>query len=80
MNNQRTIRAALAALEGISVNKYMFPNSTTPPLQKHIIKRGHLTKNFRACCVIDTACTIFAGENRSYLGEFEAQLKKALAR
>jgi hypothetical protein len=26
------------------------------------------------------ACTIFAFENRSYLGEFEAEFKKALAR
>jgi hypothetical protein len=31
-------------------------------------------------CAIDTACTIFAFENRSYLGEFEAEFKKALAR
>jgi hypothetical protein len=30
--------------------------------------------------VIDTACTIFAFENRSYLGEFEAEFKKAWAR
>jgi hypothetical protein len=30
--------------------------------------------------VIDTACKIFAFENRSYLGEFEAEFKKALAR
>jgi hypothetical protein len=29
--------------------------------------------------VLDTACTIFAFENRSYLGEFEAEFKKALA-
>jgi hypothetical protein len=28
----------------------------------------------------DTACTIFAFENRSYIGEFEAEFKKALAR
>jgi hypothetical protein len=41
---------------------------------------GCLTKNFRACGVIDTACTIFAFENRSYFGEFEAEFKKALAR
>jgi hypothetical protein len=32
-----------------------------------------------ACGVIDTAYTIFAFENRSYLGEFEAEFKKALA-
>jgi hypothetical protein len=34
---------------------------------------------FSACGVIDTACTIFALENRSYLGEFEEEFKKALA-
>jgi hypothetical protein len=34
----------------------------------------NLTKNFRA------SCTIFAFENRSYLGEFEAGFKKASAR
>jgi hypothetical protein len=33
-----------------------------------------------ACGVIDTACTIFAFENQPYLGEFEAEFKKALAR
>jgi hypothetical protein len=42
--------------------------------------RGYLTNYFRACGVLDTACTIFAFENRSYLGEFEAEFKKALAR
>jgi hypothetical protein len=30
--------------------------------------------------VNDTACTIFAFENRLYLGKFEAEFKKALAR
>jgi hypothetical protein len=30
--------------------------------------------------VIYTACMIFAFENRSYLGEFETEFKKALAR
>jgi hypothetical protein len=30
--------------------------------------------------IIDTACMIFAFENRSYLGEFEAEFKKDLAR
>jgi hypothetical protein len=39
-----------------------------------------LTKNVRACDVIDTACTIFVIENRSFLGKFEAEFKKALAR
>jgi hypothetical protein len=37
---------------------------------------GYLPKKFRACGVIDTACTIFAFENQSYLGEFEAEFKK----
>jgi hypothetical protein len=32
-----------------------------------------------ACGVIGTACTIFPFENRSYLGEFEEEFKKALA-
>jgi hypothetical protein len=32
-----------------------------------------------SCGVIDTACSIFEFENWSYLGEFEAELKKALA-
>jgi hypothetical protein len=32
-----------------------------------------------ACGVNDTACTIFVFENQSYLGEFEAEFKKALA-
>jgi hypothetical protein len=42
--------------------------------------RGYLTKKFLACGVIDTTCTIFASENRSYRGEFEAEFKKAFAR
>jgi hypothetical protein len=44
---------------------------------------GHLVGHLRghlACGVIDTACKIFAFENRSYLGEFEEEFKKALAR
>jgi hypothetical protein len=32
------------------------------------------------CMRFDTLCTIFAFENRSCLGEFEADFKKALAR
>jgi hypothetical protein len=39
---------------------------------KYQIYRGYLTKN-----VNDTACSIFAFENRSCLGEFEAEFKKA---
>jgi hypothetical protein len=34
------------------------------------IKKNH------ACGVIDTACTIFASENPSYLGKFEAEFKQ----
>jgi hypothetical protein len=30
--------------------------------------------------IIGTACTIFVFENRSYLGEFEAEFRKAFAR
>jgi hypothetical protein len=58
----------------------MFPNCPTPPLQKHINFKGLPNKNFRACGVIDTACKIFAFKNRSNLGEFVTEFKKALAR
>jgi hypothetical protein len=58
----------------------MFPKCPTPPLNKYINLKGLPNKNFRACGVIDTTCTIFAFENRSYLGEFEAEFKKAVAR
>jgi hypothetical protein len=44
------------------------------------IYQKYLTKNLCVCGVIDTACTTFAFENRSYLGEFEAEFKKALGR
>jgi hypothetical protein len=36
-------------------------------------------KNFSACSVIDTVCMLFAFQNPSYLGEFKAEIKKALA-
>jgi hypothetical protein len=59
----------------------MFPNCPTPPLKKYIkFKGGYLTKNFRACGVIDTPSTIFSFENQPYLAEFKAEFKKALAR
>jgi hypothetical protein len=59
----------------------MFPHCPTPPLTNITINlKGLPNKYFRACGVIDTACTIFALENRSYLGEFESEFKKALAR
>jgi hypothetical protein len=51
------------------------------PTTKKIYKfKGLHNKNVRECGVIDAACTIFAFENRSYLVEFEAEFKKALAR
>jgi hypothetical protein len=58
----------------------MFLNCPIPPLKKYVNLKGLPKKLFRACGVTDTECTIFAFENRSYLGEFEAELKKALAR
>jgi hypothetical protein len=47
----------------------MFPNCSTPPLKKYINLKGLPKKKF----------SIFVFENRSYLGEFEADFKKALA-
>jgi hypothetical protein len=58
----------------------MFPNCPTPLLKNYINLMGYLTKNARACGVVDTACTIIAFEKRSYLGKFEAEFKRALAR
>jgi hypothetical protein len=49
----------------------MFPNCPTPPLKEYINLKGLPKK---------TACTIFAFENILYLGEFEAEFKKASAR
>jgi hypothetical protein len=54
----------------------MFPNCSTPSLKKYRFNK----KNVPSCGIIDTTGTIFAFENRSYLGEFEAEFKKALAR
>jgi hypothetical protein len=50
----------------------MFENCPTPPLKKYINLKGLPKK-------IDTACTIFVFENRSYLCEFKTEFKKALA-
>jgi hypothetical protein len=58
----------------------MFPNRPTPPLKKYINLKELPKKNCRAWGVFDTACTIVAFEIRSYLGEFEAEFKKALDR
>jgi hypothetical protein len=42
--------------------------------------RCHWHRMHGVCGVNDTACTIFSFENRSYLGEFEAEFEKASAR
>jgi hypothetical protein len=47
----------------------MFPNFPPPPLKNIEIESGYLTKKFRACL-----------RKSIYLGEFEAEFKKALAR
>jgi hypothetical protein len=54
--------------------------SHTTPKKICKLKGTTSQKKIRACGVIDTAGTIFAFENRSYFGEFEAEFKKALAR
>jgi hypothetical protein len=73
---------ALAAFKGNIYQKHIyFPELPYPTTKKYLNLKGlpNKKKNFRACGAIDTACTIFAFENRSYLGEFEAEFKKALA-
>jgi hypothetical protein len=72
-STHNTIRTALAAFKGNIFQKHICSRIVLP---HHY---HNLTTNFRACGVIDAACTIFAFENRSYLDEFEAELKKALA-
>jgi hypothetical protein len=51
-----------------------------PTLKKYINLKGLPNEKCSCGLVIDTACTIFAFENRSYLDEFEAEFKKTLAR
>jgi hypothetical protein len=84
MHNRLTIRTVLAAFKGNIYQKHTgilyIPELSYHTPKKYLNLRGYLTKNVRACGVIDTAFTIFAFENRSYLGEFEAEFKKALAR
>jgi hypothetical protein len=68
IHGRRTIRSALADFKGnIYQNFRVRELSYTPALQKYINLKGLPDKNFRACFVIYTACTIFASENRSYL-------------
>jgi hypothetical protein len=65
MHDRRTIRTTLAAFKGNIYQKHC----PTPPFKKYINLKGLPNKK----------CKIFAFENRSYLGEFEAEFKKALA-
>jgi hypothetical protein len=62
-------------LKRISIKNIYVPELSYPTPKK----RGYLTKSFCAFGVIDTTCTIFAFKYRSYLGEFEAEFKNALA-
>jgi hypothetical protein len=55
----------------------MFPNFPTPPLKKYINLKG--LPNKKILCQWHRI-TIFAFEKQSYLGEFEAEFIKALAR
>jgi hypothetical protein len=72
IHNRRTIRAALAAFKGNIYQKHIRSRIVLPHHYKNILnKRVSLTKQ------------IFSVENRLfllYLGEFEAEFKKALAR
>jgi hypothetical protein len=52
-------------LKGISIKNIYVPELSYPTTTKSINLKG-----------LDTACTIFAFENRSYLGEFEAEFKR----
>jgi hypothetical protein len=75
MHDRRTIRTALA---GISIKNIYVPELAYPTTKKYINLKGLPNKKiFRACGVIDIACTIFAFKNRSYLGECETEFKKA---
>jgi hypothetical protein len=57
----------------------MFSNCPTPPLKKYVNLKGLPNKKCPCMRFIDTACMIFAFKNRSYIGKFEAEFKKALA-
>jgi hypothetical protein len=58
----------------------MYPNCPTPPLQKiYKFKGGYLKKMFVQAVSFTPHAQFFASENRAYLGEFEAEFKKALA-
>jgi hypothetical protein len=74
MHDRRTIRTALASVKGNIYKKNIYVPELFYPTTKNIYKFKGSTG------VIDTACTIFVFENRSFLGKFEAEFKKALAR
>jgi hypothetical protein len=78
MHDRRTIRAAIQMRFEYLSKTFMFPNCPAPILKKYRNLKGYITKNCRSCG--DTACTICAFQNRSYLGEFEEEFKNALAR
>jgi aspartate/tyrosine/aromatic aminotransferase len=63
---------ALASFKGNIYQKHTVyvPELSYPTTKKYINLKGLPNKNF----------SIFAFENRSYIGEFEAEFKKALAR
>jgi hypothetical protein len=66
-------------LKGIPIKNVYVPEFSYPTTKKYINLKG-LPNKKRACGVNGTACTFFELENRSYLGEFEAEFKKALDR
>jgi hypothetical protein len=69
-------------LKGISIKNILriFPNCPTPPLKNTVYKflKGLPNNKFSCMRCHWHRMTVFAFENRSYLGEFEAEFKKAL--
>jgi hypothetical protein len=77
---QSTKNLSSPSSKGIYIKKYIFCKLSYPTTTKICkFKGATLEQNFFcAFDVLDTACRIFAFENLSYLGEFKAELKKAL--
>jgi hypothetical protein len=68
-------------LQGRSIKTYIILNWPTPPLKKYINLKGLPNKTCSCMrCHWHRMHDFFSFENRSYLGEFEAEFKKALAR
>jgi hypothetical protein len=80
MHNQRTIRTALAAFKGNIYQNIYVPELSYPPLTKYINLKGLRNKIFSCMRCHLHRMHDFCVQNRSYLGEFEAEFKKALAR